>query len=74
MSRCRIYTIRGNSVFMIFSPFQSPPGGLLLYCLGIIIGCLCALTYASAAIGDLPSVLITLPMDMKNLTPYVSTA
>ena len=40
-------------------------------CRGMTIGCPCARRYASAITGDLPSVLITLPIDIKNLA-YLS--
>lgn len=40
----------------------------LLYCLGMMIGCRRALAKASAEYGDLPSVRITLPIDMKKLS------
>ena len=38
-----------------------------MYRLGSTIGCLWALAYASTAVGDIPSVRIILPIDMKNL-------
>lgn len=41
--------------------------GFFLYGLGKMIGCRRALANASAEYGDLPSVLITLPIDMKKL-------
>ena len=46
----------------------SPPSpGRLKYLLGSIKGCRLARSNACSASGDMPSVLITLPMDMKNL-------
>lgn len=41
--------------------------GFLQRCLGIITGCRRAFAKASAEYCELPSVLITLPIDMKKL-------
>lgn len=52
--------------FSLSSTYVSSPC-FLLYCLGRMIGCRWAFANASAESGDFPSVLITLPMDMKKL-------
>lgn len=46
-----------------------PDCGRLVYRRGRVIGCLLALSYASMTSGDIPSVRMTLPIDMKNLSP-----
>lgn len=46
--------------------------GLLVYCLGMMMGCRLALANSAAECGDVPSVLITLPIDMKKLAVTVS--
>ena len=54
----------------IFHMIHFPPprcSGLLAYCLGIMIGCRLARANDSAVVGEIPSVRITLPMDMKKL-------
>lgn len=45
-------------------PFSS---GRLTYLLGRTMGCRLARAYASVTYGELPSVRMTLPIDMKNL-------
>lgn len=51
-----------------------PSLGLLTRCLGMSKGCLLARAYASVIVGDDPSVLMTLPIDMKNLNDTLKSA
>ena len=52
----------------------SPQSGLLAFFLGSTIGCRLARANASIAEGELPSVRITVPIDMKNLSKEYKSA